>query len=116
MGYVHSKYSQKCASLLFTLLNIRVTTESEDIFPPVVCNSCYLTLKKTKEDETNILTTPLSMFAWELHNDLCELCLVVGGESSGGRPPRGRERGDQAMMSQHFRGEKSLEELVTLTD
>ena len=28
---------------------------------------------------------------------------------------RGRERGDQGMMSQHFRGEKSLEELVTLT-
>ena len=27
--------------------------------------------------------------------------------------PRGRESGDQGMMSQHFRGEKSLEELVT---
>ena len=98
MGYVHSKYSQKCASLFFTLLKIRVTTESEDIFPPVVCNSCYLTLKKTKEDETNILTTPLSMFAWEPHNDLCDLCLVVGGESSGGRPKRkrkGRPRDDE---------------------
>ena len=98
MGYVHSKYSQKCASLLFTLLKIRVTTESEDIFPPVVCNSCYLTLKKTKEDETNILTTPLSMFAWEPHNDLCELCLVVVGEFSGRRPKRkrkGRPRDDE---------------------
>ena len=43
-------------------------------------------IEKTKEDETNILTTPLSMFAWEPHNDLCELCLLVGGESRGGRP------------------------------
>ena len=37
------------------------------------------------------------MFAWEPHNDLCDLCLVVGGESSGGRPKRkrkGRPRDD----------------------
>ena len=55
------------------------------------------------------------MFAWEPHNDLCDLCLVVGGESSGGRPKRkrkGRPRDDEPT---HFRGEKSLEELVTLT-
>ena len=38
------------------------------------------------------------MFAWEPHNDLCELCLVDGGESSGGRPKRkrkGRPRDDE---------------------
>ena len=113
-GYVHSKYSKKCESLLSTLLNISVTTESDDIFPPVVCNSCYITVKKAKEDDTNILTTTIGQFAWEAHNDLCEICLEVGGDSSGGRP-RGRGRGDQGMMNQLFSVEKLWKELVILT-
>ena len=98
IGYVHSKYSEKCDSLLSTLLNISVTTESEDIYPPVVCNSCYITLKKTKEADKNIVTTALSTFAWEPHSDYCQVCLEVGGESSGGRPKRkrtGRPRDDE---------------------
>ena len=41
----------KNVSLLSTLLNISVTTESDDIFPSVVCNSCYITVKKAKEDD-----------------------------------------------------------------
>ena len=36
----------KNVSLLSTLLNISVTTESDDIFPSVVCNSCYITVRK----------------------------------------------------------------------
>ena len=49
----------KNVSLLSTLLNISVTTESDDIFPSVVCNSCYITVKKAKEDDTNILTSTI---------------------------------------------------------
>ena len=78
IGYLHSKYSKKCDSLLSTLLNISVTTESEDIYPPVVCNSCYITLKKTKEADKNIVTTALSTFAWEPQSDYCQVCLVWG--------------------------------------
>ena len=73
----------KNVSLLSTLLNISVTTESDDIFPSVVCNSCYITVKKAKEDDTNILTSTIYQFAWEAHNDFCEICLEVGGDSSG---------------------------------
>ena len=97
-----------------TLLKISVTTESDDIFPPVVCNSCYITVKKAKEDDTNIVTTTIGQFAWEAHNDFCEICLEVGGDSSGGRP-RGRGRGDQGMMNQLFSVEKLWQELVILT-
>ena len=64
----------KNVSLLSTLLNISVTTESDDIFPSVVCNSCYITVKKAKEDDTNILTSTIhgkhtmisGKYAWRL--------------------------------------------------
>ena len=66
----------KNVSLLSTLLNISVTTESDDIFPSVVCNSCYITVKKVKEDDTNILTSTINLhgkhtmvsvkYAWRL--------------------------------------------------
>ena len=70
-GYVHSKYSAKCESLLSTLLKISVAKESDDIFPPVVCNSCYITLKKAKEDDADIVTTTICPFVWEPHSDVC---------------------------------------------
>ena len=97
-GYVHSKYSAKCESLLSTLLKISVAIESDDIFPPVVCNSCYITLKKAKEDDADIVTTTICPFVWEPHSDVCQLCLDFGGDSSGGRPKRkrkGRPRDDE---------------------
>ena len=84
----------KNVSLLSTLLNISVTTESDDIFLSVVCNSCYITVKKAKEDDTNILTSTIYQFAWEAHNDFCEICLEVGGDSSGGRLKRKRRLKD----------------------
>ena len=50
-------------------------------------------MKKVKEDDTNTLTTTIDQFAWEAHNDFCEICLEVGGDfsSSGGRPKRKRK-------------------------
>ena len=99
----------KNVSLLSTLLNISVTTESDDIFPSVVCNSCYITVKKAKEDDTNILTSTIYQFAWDAHNDFCEICLEVGGDSSGGRLKRKRR------PKQLFSLEKLWKELVILT-
>ena len=84
----------KNVSLLSTLLNISVTTESDDIFPSVVCNSCYITVKKAKEDDTNILTSTIYQFAWEAHYDFWEICLEVGGDSSGGRLKKKRRPRD----------------------
>ena len=84
----------KNVSLLSTLLNISVTTESDDIFPSVVCNSCYITVKKAKEDDTNILTSTIYQFLWEAHYDFWEICLEVGGDSSGGRLKRKRRPRD----------------------
>lgn len=88
-GYVHSKLSKACDSLLSTLLAIDVKSESEVIFPPVVCNSCYITLKKAKEERTDITHTPLTIEIWEPHTDLCQLCLKAS--SSGGQLNRKRK-------------------------
>lgn len=74
-GYVHNKHSDACATLLSTLLDIEARSESEVIFPPVVCNSCYITLKKAKEEGTDIALTPLRVRTWEPHTDLCQLCM-----------------------------------------
>lgn len=84
-GYMHKKLSTTCESLLSTLLKVDVRSESEEVFPPVVCNSCYLTLKKAKEEGTDIALTTLITHTWEPHTDLCQLCLE---SPSGGRPKK----------------------------
>ena len=102
-GYVHNKNSNKCEALLSTLLDINVTTEPEDTFPPIVCNSCYIILKKAKEEGRDIMTTALQTYSWEPHTDFCQLCLEVCGDSSGGRPKRkrkGRPRDDEPAFQQ----------------
>ena len=80
-GYVHNKQSKACGSLLSTLLAIDVMSESEDIFPPVVCNSCYITLKKAKEERTDqhcqcIPSQPVELDTCRHH--LCIQCIKSG--------------------------------------
>lgn len=87
-GYIHNKLSTTCESLLSTLLKIDARSESEEIFPPVVCNSCYLTLKKAKKEGTNIALTTINVHMWEPHTDSCQLCLA---SPSGGRPKKKRK-------------------------
>lgn len=84
---MHKKLSSTCEPLLSNLLNIDVRSESEEIFPPVVCNSCYLTLKKAKEEDTDIAFTTITLHTWEPHTDSCQLCLE---SPSGGRPKKKR--------------------------
>lgn len=87
-GYMHKKQSNTCASLLFSMLGIEATSESEDIFPPIVCNSCYITLKRAREEGMDIKLTTLSVHTWEPHSDFCQLCLE---SHSGGRPKKRRK-------------------------
>ena len=114
-SYVHSKYSKKCESLLSTLLNINVTTESDDIFPSVVCNSCYITVKKAKEDDTitNILTTNINLHGKHTMISVKYAWRLVGIPVVEDR--RGGGRGDQGMMNQLFSVETLWKELVILT-
>lgn len=47
--YKHDKNSDACQGVLSSVLELDVSSESEYIYPPVVCNSCYLTLKEIEK-------------------------------------------------------------------
>ena len=77
---IASNYSAKYKSLLLAL----ELPQSYNIFPPVVCNTCYST---AKEDDADIVTTTVSVHMWKPHIDGCQLYLEeVGGCSSGDLP------------------------------
>ena len=83
-GYVHKKNSDACKGILSSVLGLEVETESEDIYPSGICNSCYLILKRKQNGD--IRTTNLSPFTWLPHEDQCQIC--TAGPSSGGKPKR----------------------------
>ena len=111
-GYMHKKESPICQSLLSSLLNINATSEPEDVFPPVVCNSCYIVMKKTKEEGIDFALTSITVHTWEPHSDLCQLCLE---SPSGGRPKK-RKKGRPSEDDPTYQRRKiarRLEELGT---
>ena len=82
----HSKSSDPCKSVLSSVYGLDVAMESGDIFPPDVCNSCFLALRRAKNDSDSRPTMTIS--SWTPHSDSCQVCL----EDHGGRP-RKRKRG-----------------------
>lgn len=84
-GYVHKKYSDKCQEVLSSVLGLEVSTESEDIYPPGVCNGCYLILRQKHKGD--IMATNLTPYMWHPHNDEeCQICTAL--PSTGGKPKR----------------------------
>lgn len=89
----HPKTSDHCRSVLSTVYSIPVDEESDDIYPPDVCNSCYLVLRRSslKGDTGRIL----DLFSWAPHSENCNICT----SSVGGRPKKramGRPSADEA--------------------
>lgn len=111
-SYMHSKQSTICEALLSTMLKIEPKSESEEIFPPVVCNSCYITLKKANDDGSDIALTNINIHTWKPHSDSCQLCL---DSPSGGRPKRKRKGRpcDDDPTFQHRKILRRLEELTS---
>jgi hypothetical protein len=73
--------------VLSSVLGLDVSSESGDIYPPVVCNRCYATLKelvKAKE-KGKMRVTNLTPCTWSPHSDECQVCSVV---PAGGKPKR----------------------------
>ena len=69
------------------MLSLEVSSESDNIYPPVVCNSCYLTLKEIQKakERGEVRSTNLKLKSWLPHSEDCEVCLTVSG---GGKPKR----------------------------
>lgn len=85
--YKHDKNSGACSGVLSSVLGWDVSSESELIYPPDVCNSCYLTLKEIQKAKERgvIRSTNLTPYLWLPHSDDCLICLTV---SCGGKPKR----------------------------
>ena len=84
-GYIHKKISEACQSLLSSELDIHTaSTEPDNIYPPGVCNSCYLILKQKQKGE--IMATNLVEHTWVPHDEECQICTAP--PSAGGKPKR----------------------------
>lgn len=84
-GYIHKKESDACQRVLLSMLGLDVSCESEEIYPPVVCNGCYATLKElVKAEEKGIVrVTNLVPYTWLPHSEDCQICSIV---PCGGKP------------------------------
>ena len=80
---MHNKNSEVCRALL-SHANIEVSSDSLDIYPARVCNRCYLSLKKTRDDNGGMTDIP----SWLPHTEPCPLCLrcAVGGRPRKRKP------------------------------
>ncbi len=89
-GYMHNKESEKCKAILLSA-NIAVDSDSTDIHPDSVCNSCYITLGQIRRaKESGNAPRDIDVHPWSPHTESCLLCSTVSEESVGGRP---RKRG-----------------------
>ncbi len=76
---LHDKKSNLCKTALSKVYGVDVETEPEEVFPPSICNSCFLVLRRAsmEADKGPILT----VHSWSPHGESCELC----APSSAGR-------------------------------
>lgn len=78
----HPKTRDPCGRVLSTVYNICVETEDEDIYPPDICNSCYLVLRRASLNGD--IGRILDIFQWLPHDEECDVCTG----SAGGRPKK----------------------------
>lgn len=84
----HDKAADPCRSVLSTVYGIAVDTESAEIYPPEVCNSCYLVLRRAsaQADPGRVL----KIVSWEPHTDACPTCSMEGAAGRPKKLKRGR--------------------------
>ena len=70
---------------LFSAMPALKCPDSLDIHPARVCNRCYLSLKKAKDDNGG-MSSMIEIPSWQPHTESCPLCLRCAEESVGGRP------------------------------
>ena len=79
-GYTYDKNCDTFKALL-PQLGFVVASDTADIHPERICNSCYINLKQGKDINTH---------TWLHHTDPCPLCTEGSQESLGGRPKKRR--------------------------
>ena len=92
----HNKLEEPSRSVLAKVYGIVVEKEPDEIFPPALCNSCFLTLRRANlEGDTGPI---LNIHSWSAHNSSeCSVCTPA----SAGRPRKrkmGRPSIDESIL------------------
>ena len=75
----HDKNKDPAKTVLFRVYGLSVEAESAEIFPPSICNSCFLVLRRASiQGDTGPI---LKIHSWSPHGESCEVCTA----STGGR-------------------------------
>ena len=87
-SYTHDKTSDQCNFLLKSVFGITTGEENDTIYPPLVCNHCYLTMRQLQLAKGTgcFRDTDLVPHEWSPHTTDCQLC------SDPITAPRGRPR------------------------
>ena len=74
-GYKHNKNSDACQGILSSVFGLDVAAESDEIYPPVVCNSCYLTMRELEKAKQKgaARATNLVLYSWTPHRGVLSL-------------------------------------------
>ena len=90
-GYKHNKNSDACQGILSSVFGLDVAAESDEIYPPVVCNSCYLTMRELEKAKQKgaARATNLVLYSWTPHREESCPCSMV---SRGGKPVKKKRK------------------------
>lgn len=53
--YMHRKDSNACKALMLAAFGVDVGNESTEIYPHLVCNHCYLSMKRIKKSKETVV-------------------------------------------------------------
>ncbi len=114
-GYTHNKNSEQCKTALLSAFGIDVGEESETVYPPLVCHTCYLTLRQLQNaKETEMFReTKLVPQTWSPHNNQCQVCQDAG-VAPRGRPKKRKAKGRPSEDDIHYHNRKLMHHLGTL--
>lgn len=73
---MHRKNSDACKSLILAAFGVDMASESKEVYPQLVCNNCYLSMKRIqKSKETGVtMKSNLSLSSWLPHSESCPVC------------------------------------------
>ena len=115
-GYTHQKNSKQCKEALLSVFSIKVADENDDIYPPLVCHCCYLTLRQIQGamEAKRFRETDLVPHVWSPHSDSCQLCQDAYTIPRG-RPRKRKAKGRPSDSDTHHHYRKLMHHLSTLS-
>lgn len=114
-GHIHNKNSEQSKTPLLSAFGIDVGEESESVYPPLVCHTCYLTLRQLQnaKEKERFRETHLVPQTWSPHDSQCQVCQDAGAVPRG-RPKKCKPKGRPSEDHLHYLNRKLIHHLGTL--